>query len=406
MTSQSTTMSAPGQVKFRGYIAEFDGLRAFGLSLVMLDHFSLTTFPGYLFQLGNLGWIAMDSFFVMSGFLITGILFDSREKPNFFSTYYARRSLRIFPLYYAVLLAWWLILRHANFGNDLRSMHRYWGSPMWFTFYLGNIRQAMVIFSPNKIGAAAIWAYAPLWSLQIEEQFYLLFPLAIAWMRRDHLRRLLIAAIVCSPVIRCLLYLWQPDNPYLQYVLLPTHCEGIALGALIAMRFRSGPWEIPRKPLSILTGLLLAAACVGSVWSTWGTRNQAWGSVWDRLAGYSISSLACACLILWLICFRGSVYTRWMRIPPLRYLGRISYGVYLLHPLALWTILELSKKGLLHFQPNDWRYVVFGIGLSLIFASASWYCFERPFLQLKERISNYRGKSSPAVELQSTAIES
>lgn len=402
MTSQSSTVSAPGQVNFRGYIAEFDGLRALGLSLVLLDHFSLNSFPGYLFQLGNAGWIAMDSFFVMSGFLITGILLDSREKPRYFSNYYARRALRIFPLYYAVLLAWWFILRHANGGQDYRTFLHYWGSPAWFTFYLGNIRQAMVTIAPNTIGSAAGWAYAPLWSLQVEEQFYLLFPLAIAWMRLDHLRCLLIAAAVCSPLFRCALYLWQPDNPYLQYVLLPTHCEGIALGALIAIRFRSGPWKISKKLITVVTALLLAGACVGSVWSTWGTRNQAWGSLWDRLAGYSISSLACACLILWLICFRGSKYTQWMRMQPLRYLGKTSYGIYLLHPLALWAILELAKKHVLYFHKNDWRYVAYGIGLSLIFASASWFFFERPFLQLKDRFTNNRGKRSPAVEMQRT----
>jgi peptidoglycan/LPS O-acetylase OafA/YrhL len=402
MTSASTTVSAPGQWNFRGYISELDGLRAIGLCLVLLDHFALENFPGFLFQLGNAGWIAMDSFFVMSGFLITGILLDSRNKPNFFSTYYSRRALRILPLYYAVLLFWWLILRHANFGRDYQNMVREWCSPIWLVFYLGNLFNYVKLIPRNLMMSPAGVAYGPLWSLQIEEQFYLLFPLAVAWMRKENLRRLLIGAICLSPLLRVVSYLVWPQNIYLPYVELPTHCEGLALGGLIAIRFRSGPWEISKKALSIWTAILLSAACVGSLWSTWGTRNQAWGSAWDRVAGYSISSAACGCLILWLVCFRGSSYTRWMRIPPLRYLGKISYGIYLLHPIALWAVYELAKKGILHFHKNDWRYSAYGITLSLVLASLSWYLYERPFLKLKDRISNFRAKASAPVELQST----
>jgi len=373
-------------INFRGYIAELDGLRAIGLCLVLIDHFWLEGFSYAIFQLGNMGWIAMDSFFVMSGLLITGILLDSREKPNYFSTYYARRSLRIFPLYYAVLLVWWAIGRFTNYGLDAANMLQNWGSPLWFVFYAGNLREAAVGFPPKLLG------YAPLWSLQVEEQFYLLFPLAVFLLRRDHLRRLLITAIVLSPILRVAGYLWQPTNPFLQYVQLPTHCEGIALGALIAIRLRRGPWRISRPLLAAATAVLLAIAAAGSVLSTWGTRNQAWGSNWDRLAGYSVSSLGCACLVLWLVCYRGSAYTRWLRIPPFRYLGKISYGVYMLHPIALWIVIELSKKRIVHFHKDDWRYVAAATILSLAFAAISWHFFESPLLKLKDRISHNRGK--------------
>jgi peptidoglycan/LPS O-acetylase OafA/YrhL len=396
MSNRESTMTAPGQVNFRGYIAELDGLRAVGLSLVLLDHFWPQGMSIYVFQLGNLGWIAMDSFFVMSGFLITGILLDSREKPNYYGTYYARRSLRIFPLYYLVLLIWYCIIRFTNGGADYRSLLQHWGSPAWFTFYAGNIRQAMVGTPPKTIGNNLILGYAPLWSLQVEEQFYLLFPLAVAWLRREHLRWVLIGAIILSPVFRILLYLWSPNNPFLQYVELPCHCEGLALGALIAIRFRSGPWKISKPALTVWTALLMGAACAGSLISTWGTRNQAWGSTWDRLPGYSISSAGCACLVLWLITFRGSSYTRWLRIAPMRYLGKISYGVYLLHPLAMWTTIELVKKHVFHFRNDDPRYFFVGIAMSLAFAALSWHFFEGPLMRVKNRITHYRGPMATA----------
>lgn len=389
------TENAPFQPNFRGHIAELDGLRAVGLSLVLIDHFWPEGLSRLVFQLGNAGWIAMDSFFVMSGVLITGILLDSRDKPKYFSTYYARRSLRIFPLYYTVLALWWIIGKFTNYGLYYQGILKNWGSPAWFVFYAGNIHEAFVGFPPKLLlGNVLAFGYAPLWSLQIEEQFYLLFPLLVAFMRRDHLRRLLIVAVFLSPALRFAGYLWRPDNPFLQYVQLPTHCDGLALGALMAIRFRSGPWNVSKPILTALTVILLTAAVAGSLVSTWGTHDQAWSTAWDRVPGYSISSAGCACLVLWLISFRGSNYTAWMRIAPLQYLGKISYGVYLLHPIALWTIFELIKKGLVHFHKNDPRYFLAAVAVSLIYATISWQFFEKPLLGLKKRFSYNRGKMS------------
>jgi len=389
---RSSDITAPGSIHFRGYIRELDGLRAVGLLLVLTDHFLPQGFSYLLFQLGNLGWIAIDSFFVMSGLLITGILLDTRERPNYFSTYYARRALRILPLYYAVLLAWYAIIRFTNHGIDYANMIQYWGSPAWLTFYAGNIRQAIVGMPTVNLGYTLVLAYAPLWSLQVEEQFYLIFPLAVAFLNPRRLRLFLIAGIVCSPLLRLLGYLWHPGNPFLQYTQLPTHCEGIALGGLIALRLRSGPWKVSRALLTALTALFLGGACAGSVLSTWGTYDQAWSTVWNRLVGYSISAAGCACLILWLLCFRESVYTAWLRVAPLRYLGKISYGVYLLHPLALWMVLELGKKGFIHFHQNDWRYVILAVVSSVALASISWKFFETPLLRIKDRIRYDRSK--------------
>jgi peptidoglycan/LPS O-acetylase OafA/YrhL len=396
MGSRWTGTTILQKANLRGHIVEFDGLRAVGLSLVLLDHFWVDGLPNLGFQLGNLGWIAMDSFFVLSGLLITGILLDSREKPDYFKTYYVRRTLRIFPLYYTMLLIWYLILRLTNNGIGYKAMIHTWGSPMWFTFYAASIHE-MFVGNPDRQIGVAVLAYAPLWSLQIEEQFYLLFPMAVAWLRKEHLRWILIGAIVMSPILRVITYFAIPNNPYFQYVELPCHCEGLALGALMAIRFRSGPWEISKLWLTFWTTVLLGGACAGSILSTWGTHNQGWGSHWDRTAGYSISSAGCACLVLWLICFRDSKYTQWLRLAPLRYLGKISYGVYLLHPLAMWVILELIKKRLIHYHKDDPLFVIEGIGLSLVFAAVSWQFFESPILKLKDRVTRSRGPMLAAV---------
>ena len=386
-------LNTPAEVKFRGHIRELDGLRAIGICLVVINHVWTKSLSNVIYQLGNFGWIAMDSFFVMSGFLITGILLDSRDSPGYYRTYYTRRALRILPLYYLVLVLWWWIARHTNWGRDSSAMLQHWGSPIWFAFYMGNIKSAVVGAWPDVRG------YIPLWSLQVEEQYYLLFPLAVAWLRRDHLRRLLIAAVILSPVLRVLTYLWQPANPYIQYVLLPCHSEGLALGGLIAIRSRGGSWKIPKMSLTLCMVVLLGAACIGSIMSTYGTQNWPWTSQWDRLVGYSVSSAGCGCLVLWLISFRGSRWTGWMRWAPVQYLGRISYGIYLLHQLAMWVIAELAKKGVVHFHKNDPSYFFEVVALSLILAAISWHLIEGPFLRLKDRIPYYRDKLRP-IEIQ------
>jgi len=378
------------QPNFRGYISELDGLRAGGLMMVLMAHFWTEGMSYTGFQLWNMGWIAMDSFFVMSGLLITGILLDAREKPNYYKVYYIRRALRIFPLYYAVLGIWMFIILRTNWGNDYRYMVQHWGSPLWFFLYVGNIRDSIMNAWPRPYG------FGPLWSLQVEEQYYLLFPFAVALLSRKHLRNILIATICLSPILRYAAFLWKPENPFLQYVLLPCRCEGLALGALIAIRLRSGPWKISKLWLTVGTAALMGVACAGSVMSTWGTRNPANATDWDRTIGYSISSAGCACLVLWLICFRDSGYTRWLRIAPIRYLGKISYGVYLLHPLALWIIQEGIRKRILHFHKDDPLYVLELVALSLAMASISWHLFEGPILKLKDRFTYSKNRRSLA----------
>lgn len=376
------------QPNFRGHIPELYALRALGLCSVLVYHFWPRSRSETVFHVGQLGWIAMDGFFVMSGFLITGILLDSREKATYYSTYFARRAIRILPLYYVVLFLLWAIYKHTDYGNEYRALVSQWGSPAWFTFYLGNFRSAAIGAWPPILG------YATLWSLQVEEQYYLLFPFAVAWMKRDHLRRLLIAAVVLSPVFRVILYLWRPDNLLLQYVLLPCHCEGLALGGLIAIRFRSGPWHISKTKLACWTTLILGSTIAWSLIGAWSAVDPARSNLWYRLIGYSLSSAGCAGLVLLLICLRESSYTRWMRFPPLLYLGKISYGVYLLHPIAFWIMLELIKKQYLHFKNDDPLWFAETIALSIILATASWELFEMPLLRLKKRFS-YNSKNAP-----------
>jgi peptidoglycan/LPS O-acetylase OafA/YrhL len=384
----SSTKLAPAAdaIHFRGRIAELDGLRAVGVASVLLGHFWVQSFSKIIYEIGQFGWIAVDCFFVLSGFLITGILLDSRDKPNYYKNFWSRRTLRIFPLYYATLLACYCILRFTNSGIDYRNVLQHWGSPMWFTFYVGNIRTAITGTWPPFPG------YGPLWTLQVEEQFYLFFPLVVALVPRRILRNLLLACVFLSPALRILLYFLYPTNTTVEYVLLPCHCEGLALGGLIAIRFRSGPWKISRPLLAVWTLGSLSAAAAVSVIASWNSTQWAPYYPIVRIGGPSLSSPGCAGLVLWLITMRGSVQTAWLRIAPLQYLGKISYGVYMLHPLAFWVGSEMVKKRIWHFNQFSIPGILFEIALSLVLAALSWHLLEQPFVKLKDRFSYHRNK--------------
>ena len=368
--------SSIGKCGFRGHIAELDCIRGVGIAVVLLNHLWPTDLFPVMFRVFQLGWIAMDAFFVLSGFLITGILVDTRSRPDYFRNYYARRSLRIFPLYYVTLLVAIVMLKLSH-GVDYRSFTHDWGSPAWFFCYLGNLRMAYLGEYPPTM------TFGVLWSLQIEEQFYLLFPLAVRYMRLERLSRLLWCLVFVSPLSRVAVFLFNPGNRLAQNVLLPCHMEGLALGALIAIRFRNGPWELSKPALTVVTIGLTVLTCLGSVMSKPSLDPNL--TSFNRVVGYSLSSWACACIVVWLIAFRGSRFTRVLRSAVIGYLATISYGVYLLHPLVIRFVRSWGRIGV-DLPYRSFRHCVVVVSLSIIAASLSWYGFERPIARLKDRL--------------------
>lgn len=373
MIQTSKPLTKVGKFGSGSYIPELDCIRAIGISLVLLIHlWPHALFPA-IFRVTQMGWMAMDAFFVLSGFLITGILVDTRSRADYFRNYYARRALRIFPLYYCTLLAAIAVLQFSH-GPDYSSFTRHWGSPAWFVFYIGNFKIAYLgRYPPAR-------TLSGLWSLQIEEQFYLLLPWAVRFLQREQLSRMLWSFVFLSPLLRLVVFWWNPANRVAQFVLLPCHMEGLALGALIAIRFRSGPWKISKARLTILVIGLISIICLSPLVEPSLTDNY---SPFNRLVGYSLSSWACACIVMWLIAFRGSRYTRLLRSAPVRYLATTSYGIYLLHPLVLHFVSESGRFGL-HLPYGSLSTCLATIGLSTIGASVSWYTLERPIARLKE----------------------
>jgi peptidoglycan/LPS O-acetylase OafA/YrhL len=358
------------------HIRELDGLRAIAVLLVFLNHFAPTVSIPRLQIIYEVGWIGVDIFFVLSGFLITGVLLAARDSPGYYRNFYIRRALRIFPLYYALLatMVFGMVIAHGGFAYH--RMVDSWGSPAWLFAYLGNIRTALSGVSPPR-------SFVPMWSLHVEEQFYLLFPFVVHSLSQRALRRTLIVLVVAAPLIRLGLSGLVPNRPLIEYMLLPCRMDGLALGALIALRLRTRPLLVNRWALATFAAALTVAACALFV-----IGGRSFDTPLERTVGYSLFSLSAASWILWVILFRGSAPTNWLNLRPLQYLGKISYGLYLLQMPAAGLLLWLA--GPLQLGP-DWLRTAAGsltlAALCVGLASASWYALERPLLRLKERLA-------------------
>jgi peptidoglycan/LPS O-acetylase OafA/YrhL len=252
-----------------------------------------------------------------------------------------------------------------------------WGSPWWFFVYLGNIPMAFSGRGPTAVRDS----FAPLWSLQIEEQFYLLFPLLLHRLRLQTVRRVLLGLVCFSPLLRIAVYYLYPANTKIQYVFLPCRMEGLALGALIVIRFRTRPWNLPKVKLTVVTLTAIVVALLSASWGGYG-----FSSPFNRTVGYLISSLTCACVVVWLVRFRGSDITAGCSRPPVKHLANISYGAYLFHVPVFALLVPISEAIRMEWLSQGYWKVVSVFVLILVFASLSWRFCESPLLRLKERL--------------------
>ena len=372
---------------FRGYIPELNAIRAFGITVVILAH--MWPYPRNLSRVLNLSWILMDSFFVLSGFLIAGILLDTRSRPDFYRNFYSRRALRILPVYYlliTVLTIGSFLLGSGYLYAGIPTLYK-WGSLWWYFVYLGNVPIAIT----GRDATAVRFCLTPLWSLQIEEQFYLLFPLLVHRLKLQTLARILLGVVCFSTLLRIVLYWLYPTNTLIQYVFLPCRMDGLALGALVAVRFRMGPWDLPKGRLTLVTVMLIAITLLSITWG-----GSSFVRPFNRTIGYLLSSLTFAYVLLWLIRFRGSRLTACLRLSPVRHMSNISYAAYLFHwPVGAALVPISAALGMKALSQGHLRVVSVFV-LTVVVASLSWRFFESPLLRLKEKLFP---SQSPAADL-------
>ncbi len=364
--------------------------------LVFFQHYLTSTFP----QLGW-GWAGVDIFFVLSGFLITGILYDTQDAPNRFRIFYMRRTLRIFPLFYGVLFL-------ALITTPV--MDWMW-NPAWILWacYLGNYARYFYLHSPLlPLGAIEhlisryngqpdlTFYVGHFWSLCVEEQFYLVWPLVVFTVRRrETLRTICICALPLALAAR-ISCLWLLPKPWLAeeflYRVTPLRIDALLLGGLLALCLR-GP-EADRvlrlaKPIlySFSVGFILFQLLYGQLSGTHHVYTPASGDPVLTTLGYSLIDLFAGALILASLSL-DSPLGRILSLPPLRALGRISYGFYVFHDLLRAVYVRAVGAFIGGRVPlGEFECIVAIVGLiaTIGIAALSFRFFEAPFLRLKSR---------------------
>lgn len=351
-----------------------DGLRGVAILVVMVHNLLFIAPGGDLFgrilvAIADRGWIGVQLFFALSGFLITRILIASRDATNYFSSFYARRTLRIFPLYYATLLVIFVLLPALDALPEGFIRHPQRELAKWL--YLTNWVQ------PFHPGQGSI---PHLWSLAVEEQFYLLWPLVVRWLSTAALLRSCIVLALGSLLFRVVLQ-WQGADFEMIYEFTPSRIDALVLGAAVAcLRPSADATRTVRG--TALTGWAALAVFVGGALAT---RGYAAHLPLTQTLGYSALSVSAACA-LWAIAGRapGRSALPLLESRVLRAMGRYSYGLYLLHvPLHVLVGVPWLGPTAGWAWPQALAYLAAMLALSLAAAWASYHGFERWFLDAK-----------------------
>ena len=357
-------------------IAALDGVRGLAILLVLVFH-CLFIAPGFQLnplthpyaRFGSLGWAGVDVFFVLSGFLITGILVRSKGEPvgSYFRNFYMRRSLRIFPLYYLVMFLLLFVLdRPGSTGGEKLS----------YLLYYQNIRYACfgeLVTDPARLIT---------WSLAIEEQFYLVWPAICWWLSQRSLRRLCAVMIVAAIGLRFVLLSQGFEGTHF---LTPCRMDALAVGAWLAVSPPPRAW-LGTVATVLGFGGLLATAYFGGSSLPESRGQQEWGLVAALLLGVGLLTLARSAPRL------APVFTWW----PLRSLGKYSYCIYLTHFLV-FDYYAMHVRDLMVADPEviaGWIQEYGSLSMVLAFttlcilttwalAFVSWHMFEKWFLALK-----------------------
>lgn len=396
-----------------------DGLRGLGILLVFIAHARLiwlvetapvSAWETRLLQVMDFNWIAMEAFFVMSGFLVTGILLRTRSDRRFFRNFYARRVLRIFPLYYGFLAFYLIVLpRLMDLTGNPESAYSYVSEHQaWYWGYAANFLIAR--------HGAWLGEMSHLWSLSVEEHFYLLWPLVVYALSNRAIVALSAAAIVVSTGLRAYLT-WHVGLPTVSiYVMTITRMDSILMGSVLAVlmgvRGDLAPLLRLRPALTLLSAVFMPAL-IGLYareghFTAFGeaARTQQQGHLYQAVTvvGYLMAGVMCSALLVWLLTARERNWlVRLFSLRPLRTLGKYSYGMYIVH----FLILGMCHQSALSMLSLSNRFGSRGLGLltgftlqlgiTYMLAWVLWHAYEKRFLGLKRYFEPDAGREPARV---------
>jgi peptidoglycan/LPS O-acetylase OafA/YrhL len=383
MSAARTVTSAAPVAAIGGHIRALDGVRGLAILVVLLFHFVAPTNPtsttdhaiAWLFSYGALG---VDLFFVLSGFLITGILYDARNEPAYFRNFYMRRLLRIFPLYYAVLVVVFFVVPAipAFQGSEIAGLREH---QAWAWLYGVNIYLA--------IHNGWVLSYIEhFWSLAVEEHFYLVWPFVV-WLLAANRRALLgfsLAVAVASFSARVVATM-HGVSPIVTTVLTPFQLDALAIGGFLAVYLRQPGGEVASR--RAIVPLVLAA--IALLLLQFGIRHfTSAGDGVLALRSGAFHLLFAALLLKALASAPGSTWGRFFGSSPMVTLGKYSYGLYVYHHfLSYYFASHGTDQALAAVVGSRVAALailaVVGIAVSMGIAWLSFEYFEKPFLRLK-----------------------
>jgi peptidoglycan/LPS O-acetylase OafA/YrhL len=382
------TVDAATSAEIGRHIPGLDGLRALAILLVIPHNLDLLRPPIRSIEypvviLMHAGWIGVQLFFVLSGFLITGNLLDTRGSHNYFSAFFGRRALRILPLYLAVLILTFVIVPAV--ATVPPQLSETWANQLWLWTFLVNWMQPY---------GGGVYGFSHFWSLAVEEQFYLLWPIVVLCCRPVTLSWVCGAVAALALVTRAVLAARHFPADAL-YMFTICRMDALAMGAAAAALLRI-PAAAVRLRRSTL-GIFLTAALTFAVTAA-ETRGLAVDDLSTQTIGYTLLSFGFALLILLTSLPTTGLPGSAMRLlswAPLRRVGRYSYGMYVFHlPLSVFFGIPLLHWITLRSSPAvGVTYVLVMTLLTFILAAVSYELFESPFLRMKRRLMPTKASS-------------
>lgn len=364
-----------------GKLLALDGIRGLAVVLVILSHFGSDIHDAFFLKplkfVFLYGWVGVDLFFALSGFLITGILVDTRKAENYFGSFYARRVLRIFPIYYASLFAIFALI--AIMPNPPAEIPVPADRKLYFFFLTNWLVLWKGQWGPNVVGH--------FWSLAVEEQFYLFWPLCVWLIPVRQIKKVALGLCVLALLLR-LYWIARIGGPSTAIILATvTRMDSLLAGAVAAILARDSAFRASARnllgwilvPLSVFTVGLLCCP------------DQYRAAIFCQSIGYTLLAVGFSALVLRAACTDGSrvPVQRIFRNRTLTQFGKYSYGIYVYHvpihgacAIVLYHRLPAALTDNVAFGI---AYVVFISALTFVFAKLSYEGFEKYFLRLKRR---------------------
>lgn len=370
-------------------IMPLDGVRGVAILLVVLHNTgavsgALSSFALKLWaSLVNPGWVGVQLFFALSGFLITRILLESKGADGYFRRFYVRRTLRIFPLYYAAVAVVFFVAPHVR-GLEALAAHGS-RSSLWYWSYLANWAQPFGGLVPSL---------GHFWSLGVEEQFYIAWPALVLLLRERSLAILCAAMALGALAVRATFFLiYAPDTAgSAAYDFTIARCDALASGALVAVLARH-----PQIMIAARRWAWRATLGIAALLAVIFVKQRGFNSLELPVATVGQTLLATLSALLVLLCVSPANdaatirLQRAMSTPWLRSIGKYSYAIYVIH-LPLSCVLRPYIEAQLASGDANTRlgeyvgYVVVIFALSYLFAVVSWHVIEQPFLELKRLV--------------------